>query len=291
MDGTAREPRVTVVVATRDRSQELCRTLSRLGGLDPRPPVVVVDNGSTDGTAEAVRERFPWVRLLHRTRNLGCAARNVGAARARTPYVAFCDDDSWWEPGSLEAAADALDAHPDVALVTASVRVGPEGRPDPVTLAQLRAPLPSPGGPGPRVLGFLACAAVVRRTAFEAVGGFEPLLFFGGEEELLALDLAAAGWEMRLLPSAVVSHHPSRHRPPSRRREALQERNALLTVWLRRSPAVVRERTLRVLVRCPSDPVPRHALAGALLRLPAVLVRRRRLPARVERDLEAAAPS
>ncbi|MEU0489384.1 glycosyltransferase [Nocardiopsis sp. NPDC006139] len=278
---------MTVVIATRDRVRELCRTLARLEGLEPRPPVVVVDNGSSDGTAAAVRERFPGVRVLRRERNLGCAARNAGAARARTPYVAFCDDDSWWEPGSLEAAADALDAHPGWGLVTAAVRVGPQGRPDPVTEAQLRAPLPG-GGAEPRVMGFLACAAVVRRSAFEEAGGFEPLLFFGGEEELLALDLAAAGWELRLLPGAVVRHHPSPHRPPGLRRAVLQERNALLTVWLRRRPAVVRDRTLRVAARCPADRVRRRALAAALYRLPAVLARRRRLPARVEEELEAA---
>ncbi|MBB6121898.1 glycosyltransferase family 2 protein [Nocardiopsis algeriensis] len=279
------EPRVTVVVATRNRAEELCRTLGRLGGLEPRPPVVVVDNGSTDGTAEAVRTRFPWVRLVRQEHNTGCVARNTGAALARTPYVAFCDDDSWWAPGSLEAAADALDACPRLALVAASVLVGSEERPDPVNEQMARSPLSDGGRPGPRVLGFLACAAVLRRSAFEQAGGFEPLLFFAGEEELLALDLAARGWELRHLPRAVVHHHPSEARPPDLWRRSLQERNALLTAWLRRSPAVAWERTARTAGRSLRDPVSRRALAGAVLRLPRAVARRTRLPERVERDL------
>ncbi|MFD6953254.1 glycosyl transferase [Nocardiopsis sp. TSRI0078] len=283
--GNPEHSRVTVVVATRDRRDELLRTLRHLEGLRPRPPVVVVDNASTDGTAEAVRSGFPDVQLVREPRNAGCAARNTGVARADTPYVAFCDDDSWWAPGALEAAADALDAHPRLGLVAASVFVGEEERPDPVNEALARSPLPGGGLPGPRILGFLACAAVVRREAFKEVGGFDPLLFFAGEEALLAQDLAAAGWGLCHLEHVHVHHHPSSVRPPGRWRRTLDERNALLTVWLRRRPGLVLTRTARLAGRSLRDPVSRAALAGALRVLPAAVARRRPVPARVERDL------
>ncbi len=121
--------RVTVVIATRDRRPELLRTLGRLHELPDRPPVIVVDNASADGSAAAVRDRYPAVTVRMLPRNAGAAARNTGVALAATPYVAFSDDDSWWEPGALSRAAAALDADPGLGLVAARTLVGPSPRP------------------------------------------------------------------------------------------------------------------------------------------------------------------
>ena len=63
--------------------------------------MIVIGNGSVDGTAAAVRERHPGVDLIELGANRDAAARNVGVARAGTPYVAFADDDEWWAPGAL----------------------------------------------------------------------------------------------------------------------------------------------------------------------------------------------
>jgi GT2 family glycosyltransferase len=74
----------------------------------------------------------------------------------------------------------------------------------------------------------------VRRNAFLRVGGFSRLLFFGGEEHLLALDLAAAGWHQVYLADAVAEHDPAGPASVSLARWALQTRNDLLVDWLRR---------------------------------------------------------
>jgi GT2 family glycosyltransferase len=272
-----------VVVATRDRRTELCRTLDHLAALPERPPVVVVDNGSRDGTPQLVRDFYPGTGLVRLARNVGASARNLGVLASQTRYVAFSDDDSWWEPGSLAAATGVLDAHPRVGVVAARILVGPQSNPDPVSQMMAESPLPRGNLPGPRVLGFLACAAVVRREPFLAAGGFSPLLFFGGEEELLACDLAAAGWEAVFRPDIVARHYPSatRHRV---RRDYLQARNRLLVAWLRR-PAGAAWRTTAVLARrALRDPLAALALAGALACLPRALAGRRVVPP----DLEAA---
>ncbi|MCQ0011791.1 glycosyltransferase family 2 protein [Actinomadura madurae] len=199
----ANDADVTVVVATRDRAGELRRSLRR-----HTAPVIVADNASTDGTP-AVAEAA-GATVLRLPRNRGAAARNAGAEHASTRYVAFADDDSWWAPGALERAVEILDAHPRTALLAARVLVGEEERPEPVSEEMARAPLGRPDGlPGPAVLGFLACSVVVRRDAFLDAGGFSDVLHFGGEEELLALDLAAAGWGLAYVPELVVHHHPS----------------------------------------------------------------------------------
>ncbi|MFZ0188980.1 MAG: glycosyltransferase [Streptosporangiaceae bacterium] len=223
--------RVTVVIATRNRREELLRTLGRLTALPEQPPVIMVDNGSADGSAEAAARRFPRVEVVALARNAGAAARNAGVRRARTPYVAFSDDDSWWQPGALRRAAAALDADPRLGLVAARTLVGPGCEPDPVNQAMAASPLREGGGAA--VLGFLACACVVRKAAFVGVGGFSELLFFVGEERLLAYDLAAAGWGRRYRPEVVACHHPSPLRPDPGRRRRAELRNAVLIAWLR----------------------------------------------------------
>lgn len=90
----------------------------------------------------------------------------------------------------------------------------------------------------PRCWAFLACACVVRRAAFLGVGGFSELLFFIGEERLLAYDLAAAGWGRHYRAEVVACHHPSPLRPDPGRRRRAELRNAVLTAWLRRPAAV-----------------------------------------------------
>ncbi|WP_017613852.1 glycosyltransferase family 2 protein [Nocardiopsis salina] len=284
---TEERSRVSAVVITHDRAVELCRTLANLRLLEPRPPVVVVDNASGDGTADVVRASYPEVTLVRNPSNTGCAARNLGVAHTSTPYVAFCDDDSWWTGDSLEAAADAFEAHPRLGLVAAAVLVGGEERADPVNAELIDSPLPPAEDlPGPRVLGFLACACVVRRTAFDEAGGFEPLLFFGGEEALLAQDLAARGWGLCHLSRIHAHHHPSQARPPSEWRRTLEERNALLTAWMRRGPKAVLSSTAHTAGRAVRDPCARRALRTAVAMLPEVWASRRRVPAAVERDLE-----
>ncbi len=277
---------VTVVIATRNRRGELLGTLRRLRELVPPPPVVVVDNGSSDHTSEAVRGRFHGVRVITLRHNLGAPARNLGALVSRTPYVALSDDDSWWAPGALQLAAEILDAHPRLALLAGRTLVGPQQRPDPLTQLLERSPLPRPpDAPGPAVLGFLACSAVLRRAAFLGVGGFSPVLHFAGEEELLCWDLAAAGWERAYVAEVVAHHHPSPSRPDACRRRAMERRNAVLSAVMRRPARVAAAAVARLASAAPGDPAARRALLGTLLRLPAALSQRAPLPDAVERQI------
>ncbi len=279
------DPRVAVVMITRNRVNEVLRSLDELARLPERPKVVVVDNGSTDGTARAVAGKFPGVLVLDAGGNLGAAARTLGARQVGAPYIAFCDDDVWWEPGSLRKAADLFDAHPRLAVITGRVLVGPENEEDPVCEELSRSPLPrSPGMPGPPLLGFLAGASVVRRDAFLEAGGFEPRFLVGGEEELLAADLAARGLWLCYVPELVVHHHPSHARNATARRVTMV-RNAIWFAWLRRPWPVALRKTAQLAWHHPGRVASLRALASALRGLPWALSRRRLLPAEVESGL------
>lgn len=276
--------RVSVVVLTYNRAAEVQRTLQHLCALPEQPPIVVVDNGSTDGTAQQLQTRFPHVTLVRCERNLGAAGRNLGVARVATPYVAFCDDDTWWAPGALARAVHVLDACPGLAAVAARVLVGPQQREDPTCALMARSPLPCEGLPGPALIGFMAGAVVMRVAAFLDAGGYEPRLFIGGEERLLGLDLAARGWRMAYVAEVVTHHHPSPLRDAPRRR-GLLARNDVWIAGLRLPWRWVGRRT-RLAFRGTPRLVGKLRLAGALVSgLPWVLARRRVVPPNVQAQL------
>ncbi|MEV8553365.1 glycosyltransferase [Streptomyces glaucescens] len=274
---------MTVAVITRNRRASVLRTLDRLAELPERPPVIVVDNDSADATADAVLDHPAGARVLSPGRNTGALGRNLAVRHATTPYVAFSDDDSWWAPGALAAAADTFDAHPRLGLLAARTLVGPDAAEDPLNRVLAASPLPpDPGLPGTPVLGFLACASVVRRRAFLDAGGFHPVLFFGGEETLLAYDVAARGWGVAYVPSVTALHHPDPGGRPGR--SAAQRRNEVLTAWLRRPVPVALRSTARLVGEAVRrEPAAGAALRGAVARFPAALRHRAPLPDRVER--------
>jgi GT2 family glycosyltransferase len=282
---TSTEPEFTFVIATRDRENELAAVVERLLQTTDCP-IIVVDNHSRDGSVARMRQieqTTDRLRLLPLGSNLGAVARNIGVAACRTPYVAFCDDDSWWAADAVPRATEIFDAHPDIGLIAARTLVWPGDREDPVSSMLAASPLPRrPGLPGPAVLGFLSCSAMVRRCAFEAAGGFSPILHFRGEEQLLAMDLAALGWELCYCAELTAIHRPSTVRPPTPAQDARALRNATLTTWLRRPAPQCVQAAVALLRAAMADRAHARAAMEAVLRVPAVLSQRRLLPAEVE---------
>ncbi|WP_345815161.1 glycosyltransferase [Paraburkholderia sp. PREW-6R] len=224
--------RISVVVLTHNRADELIATLEHLVALPENPTIFVADNASDDKTVALVKALFPMVCIIECGGNIGAAGRNHAAACVGTDYVAFCDDDTWWEPGSLERAVQLLDAWPNVGVLSARVVVGEDEVTDPTCLAMRASPLGSDGLPGPALVGYMAGACVFRTALFRDVGGYEPRLFVGGEEELVALDVLAAEHAIVYCDQLTVHHRPSAKRDAGLRRRTLA-RNAAWVAWLR----------------------------------------------------------
>lgn len=228
-------PRVSIVLLTYNRQDEVCATLARLKRLSTAagpPPVIAVDNASTDGTAQRIADEYPDVELIVSQTNLGAAGRNLGVQCVRTPYVAFSDDDTAWSPTALDTAAGILDAHPHIAVLNAQILVGNEARIDPACDVMAASPLAEVDDVGPELIGFMAGACVMRTASFRDAGGYWPPLFIGGEETLLALDILERGQHIVYAPSVVTHHWPSSLRDNDRRRR-LMARNSIWTAWLR----------------------------------------------------------
>ena len=112
------EGRVSIIVVTHNRAESLLRTLAHLRTFACDARVLVVDNASSDTTAASVRRWYPDVALLSLPSNTGAYARTIGAQAVSSPYLAFCDDDCWWDSSSLASGVELLDRYPPSACST-----------------------------------------------------------------------------------------------------------------------------------------------------------------------------
>lgn len=201
-----------------------------LSSLPATNQVVVVDNASSDGSAELVRLRHPWVVLIANQRNVGFgAAVNQGFANCSAEYVLVLNSDTRVVPGTLEALAVYLDDHPSVAVVGPRL-VSPDRRLHPscyafpsllptlleesaawsvlrhVPVLRQAYPPTASHARARRVAWVLGAAMAIRRMAFNSVGGFDPSFFLYYEEVDLCYRLALAGWQVHYAPVGTVMH-------------------------------------------------------------------------------------
>jgi GT2 family glycosyltransferase len=213
-----------------DLSVSIVNTNSRellLACLESLAPVeaeiVVLDNASEDGSAAAVRERFPHVRVIEQEHRAGFGSNHntvIGATTGR--YVYVLNEDTTADDWSFERITEYLDAHPQVAALGPRL-VYPDGRlqdsawrfPTPLvstmglaTLGQLGVKQ-SKGASVRPVDWVMGAALVLRREALDQVGLFDEDFFLYSEEVDLQARLRQAGWETHYFPELTVVHHES----------------------------------------------------------------------------------
>ncbi len=190
---------------------------------------IYVDNGSTDGSADLVAERFPEVTVVRRPTNEGVPARNHGLRRARGRYRMLLDSDARLTEGALPLAIAVLEANPGIGLVGPRL-VFPDGRLQlscrrypPVALPLLRRPPLArflEDGPTVRhhlmaddshdeqrqVEYVLGACQVFRAEAQRAAGEFDPAIWYGHDDADWCFSIRMAGYTIAYLPEAVVVH-------------------------------------------------------------------------------------
>lgn len=210
-DDLAAPTKLAVVIAARDAAGTLGEQLDALAAQDAPVPVevIVVDNGSTDATAELVHARAaadPRVRLVSAPEGRGAGhARNAGVASTDARWLAFCDADDIVAQGWLAAMTRALAHHELVAGPLELDRLNPEW----LVESRGRSFATEPN----RFLDVFpaasSCNMAVHRARFDEVGGFDES-FLAGQDLELSMRLWQAGVELHFEPEAVVHY---RYRP------------------------------------------------------------------------------
>lgn len=205
-------PQISVIVVNYNGRHHLQRCLLSLGKTRGIVfEVILVDNGSSDGSVEWVQDHYPWVRVIPLNKNLGFGAANTYAlAFARAPLVAFLNNDTVVHPNWLIPLRDALERYPDVAAACSTLRLLSHPK-----LYNARGGAMTWLGYGfDRYFGYqqeatenipaveevlfpTAAACLVRKDEFLGLGGFDPAFFMYHED-------ADFGWRAWLLGKRIV---------------------------------------------------------------------------------------
>jgi GT2 family glycosyltransferase len=216
-------PDVSISLVNTNSRELLLACLESLDGAGEGVETVVLDNASEDGSAAAVRERFPAVRVIEQRHRAGFGANHNTVIRATTGrYVFVLNEDTTSEDWGFARMVAHLDANPRVAALGPRL-VYPDGRPQssawrfpsPATaalglLTLGRAGILQSGGNTTRDVDWaMAAALLVRREALDEVGLFDEGFFIYSEETDLCRRLRTDGWRTQFFPSVTVVHHES----------------------------------------------------------------------------------
>ncbi len=216
-------PAISVIIANLNGEAYLADCLQSLSGQTFRDfEVILVDNGSTDGSLDLVKKDFPWVKVIALETNTGFAqGNNIGFEASSAEYVATLNNDTIADRYWLQGLYEAAKTDRGIGMVASKIFLGSEGReidsagmliyPDGMTRQRGHGEADNGQFDGlTEVLFPSACAALYRHEMLKEIGYFDEDFFSYCEDADLGLRGRLAGWQAVLAPGATVRHLYSR---------------------------------------------------------------------------------
>ena len=155
--------------------------------------MIVVDNASSDGSAEMVKIEFPIVKLIQLEKNIGIAGWNEGFKVAKGEYVLVLDDDSYPDAGTIQRGVEKFCYSESIAIVAFNVI---DKSRNVSQTAHYKKPY----------LDFVGCGAIVKKSVFSLIGGFDDSIFIFVHELDFSIQVLSAGYTIEYIPDALVFH-------------------------------------------------------------------------------------
>jgi GT2 family glycosyltransferase len=223
---------ISVVILTYNRKDTLHAAIrSALDQKYPDKELIVVNNGSTDGTADEIREAFPSVRIVEPGWNTGVPeGRNIGARNALGDVVLFMDDDgALASDDAFTEVAARFEREPELGVLYARP-ADPDTGESPECILGFQEDL----RPYPRPVYsplFVGTAIFVRKALMDQIQGFDGSFFREAEEFDFSLRTLDAGWRILFYPTIILHHRPHPNRAAAGTVAYLNLRNYLTTYW------------------------------------------------------------
>ena len=190
-----KQPLVSVVMLSWNRKDDLRVSLRHVFETDyPSFEVIVVDNQSTDGTVDMLRENFPAVIVLALEQNIGIAGWNKGFEIAKGEYLLVLDDDSYPEINALSIGITKMSQEPRCGILALRVFN--------IFHNFIQTSSFSPANNS----SFIGCGAIIRADVLKSAGMFEPILFLYAHETEFAMRVINQGFNVLYEPEAIVQH-------------------------------------------------------------------------------------
>ena len=214
---------VSVVILTWNRKDDLRETLEKLRAQDYSPlEIIVVDNGSDDGTAEMVEFHFPEIRQIRLSENSGIAGYNAGFRAARGEFVIALDSDSYPAADAIGKMTALFDRNPDAGAIAFDIRAPQNGKSLKTAVKEETM----------AVVGYHGAGVGFRKEVFEKAGyWYEPFFLYFNEMEH-SLRMLKAGYRVIRSTAVRAFHKSSPVQRGSSRAPYFYVRNGLWVVWM-----------------------------------------------------------
>jgi len=223
------QPLVSVVILCWNRKDDVKESLTRLRGQTYKEmEVIVVDNGSTDGTIAMIEEDFPEVRLLKMPKNMGIEAYNIGFKNAKGEYIVILDDDSFPAEDAIEKMVDKFKNDEKLGIVAFDVR---NYFSYDETNKKIEERKNTSAAIQKYLMAFNGAGAGARKDVIEQVGFYPEEFFLYWNEQDLSFRVLDAGYKIEFFSDIVSYHKYSPANRASWRAPFYYTRNAFWLLW------------------------------------------------------------